>query len=93
MPDKTTPERMALYMEIEGERLKQDEKWGGPTHDDTKGVRDWVTYIVVYLGRAVDRNSRREGNLSISRIALVKVAALCVAALESFDRKIARDGL
>ncbi len=91
MPDKivsTTPERMALYMEIEGERLKQDEKWGGPTHDDTKGVRDWISYIVVYLGKAVDNDSEWGRDLSISRIGLVKVAALCVAALESFDRRM-----
>lgn len=90
MTDRTTPERMALYMEIEGERLKQDEQWGGAVHDDSKGVRDWVTYIVVYLGRAVDRESDWGRNLGISRIALVKVAALCVAALESFDRRMMR---
>ncbi len=93
MPDRTTPERMALYMEIEDERLHQDKKWGGPTHDDTKGVRDWISYIVVYLGKAVSRESRWGQDLSFSRIALVKVAALCVAALESFDRKIKSQGL
>lgn len=93
IPDRTTPERMAIFMEIERERLFQDEKWGGPDHDDAHSVRDWISFIVVYLGRAVGRQSRRGRKLSFSRIALVKVAALCVAALESFDRRIKREGL
>ncbi len=90
---RTTPERMALYMEIERERVYQDQKWGGPEHDDAHGVRDWVSFIVAYLGKAVGRKARWGEKLSFSRIALVKVAALCVAALEAFDRKIASQGL
>ncbi len=82
--------RSLIYAEIERERNRQDEKWGGPKHDDTKGVRDWVSYIVVYLGKAVDNDSKWGRDLSISRIGLVKVAALCVAALESFDREMTR---
>ncbi len=93
MSDTFLMKRTSIYREIERERLSQDEKWGGPEHDDTKGVRDWVTYIVVYLGRAVDRNSEWGRNLTISRIALVKIAALCVAALESFDRKMMAVGI
>lgn len=84
---------LSVLGEIARERVYQDEVWGGPEHDDTHTVRDWVTFIVAYLGKAVNRDSEWARNLSISRIALVKVAALCVAALESFDRKIARDGL
>ncbi len=82
--------RSLIYAEIERERNRQDVKWGGPKHDDTKGVRDWVTYIVAYLGEAVNRDSDWAHNLSFSRIAIVKVAALCVAALESFDREMMR---
>ncbi len=93
MTDKTTPERMAIYMEVERERLVQDEKWGGPEHDDKNGVRDWVTFIVAYLGKAVNRDSDWGRKLSFSRVALVKVAALCVAAVEAFDRRIIREGL
>jgi len=87
---KLMEKRQSIYEEIELERQFQDGKWGGPKWDDTKGVRDWVTYIVVYLGRAVNRDSEWGRNLSLSRIAIVKVAALCVAALESFDREMMR---
>ena len=93
MPDRTTPERMAIFMEIEGERLKQDEQWGGPEHDDQHSVRDWVTFIVAYLGAGVNRDSDWGRKLSISRYALIQVAALTVAAVEAFDRRIVKDGL
>ncbi len=92
MPDQTTPERMAIFMEIERERLYQDEKWGGPEHDDKHGIRDWLSFIVVYLGKGVDRDADWGRRMSISRYALIQVAALCVAAVEAFDRRI-RKGL
>ncbi len=85
--------RSSIYAEIERERIHQDEEWGGPEHDDAHSVRDWVTFIVAYLGKAINCDGEWDLNLSFSRIAIVKVAALCVAALESFDRKIKRDGL
>ncbi len=93
MPDTVAAKRVGIFAEIERERLRQDKKWGGPTHDDTKGVRDWVTCITVYLGKAVGRESEWGVDLSFSRIAIVKVAALCVAALESFDRKMMAVGI
>jgi len=84
-----TVKRSAIYEEIENERRRQDEQWGGPEHDDNNNVRDWVTFIVAYLGKAVNRNSDWGRKLSISRVALIKVAALCVAAVEAFDRRVA----
>ena len=85
--------RSGIYAEIERERKHQDEEWGGPGHDDTHRVRDWVTFVVAYLGKAINRNSGWGRDLSFSRIAIIKVAALCVAAVEAFDRRIAREGL
>ena len=85
--------RSGIYQEIENERHRQDEEWGGPEHDDKHGIRDWLSFIVVYLGQGVNRDSDWGRKLSISRYALIQVAALAVAAVEAFDRRIAKGGL
>ena len=82
-----------ILEEIVAERKHQDEKWGGPEHDDKHGIRDWLSFIVVYLGKGVNRDAEWGRKLSISRYALIQVAALCVAAVEAFDRRIVREGL
>jgi len=79
--------RMDVYEEIEMERIRQDKIWGGPAHDDLHGIRDWVAYIVNYLGQAVNRDAEWGRDLDRVRECLIKVAALCVAAIESADRK------
>ena len=84
--------RTSIYEEIEIERRHQDEKWGGPKHDDKHGIRDWLSFIVVYLGKGVDRDADWGRKMSISRYALIQEAALCVAAVEAFDRRV-RKGL
>jgi hypothetical protein len=80
--------RIDIYAEIEMERHYQDRTWGGPEHDDIHNVRDWVAYIVNYLGKTVNRDASWGRNLEVARRYLIKVAALCVAAIESSDRKI-----
>ena len=34
-----------VYHEVHGERADQDEKWGGPEHDDEHAEADWLDYI------------------------------------------------
>ena len=69
------------------ERERQDEKWGGPAHDDTHSIREWVSYIVAYLGKAVNRESGWGADSVLARKILIKVAALAVAAVESMLRR------
>jgi hypothetical protein len=77
-----------MYIAIEEERLYQDKKWGGPKHDDTHDVRDWVAYIINYLARTVNQDADWGRDIRVARRYFVKVAALCVAAVESIDRKV-----
>lgn len=72
---------MNVYDEIKEEREYQDIKWG-TEFDNKNTLNDWCSYIVNYLGRAVTMFN----NPKDQRLALIKVAALAVAALESFDR-------
>ncbi len=66
--------------EIKAERAAQDAKWGGPDHDDEHSMADFVDFIDDQLRKC------EYGNNTETRKRLVKVAALCVAAIQSFDR-------
>lgn len=82
------------YMEIMAERKRQDEQWGGPSHDDRHTVNDWLSFILKQVAGAMrfwtsskqlrDRELFRSG---VADRAFVKIGALCVAALESIDRR------
>ena len=68
--------------EIAEERARQDAKWGGPAHDDTHTLFEWWGFIKERMvGRAFPGGAQRE------RQDLVEIAALAVAAVESFDRR------
>jgi hypothetical protein len=71
-----------IFNAIIDERHRQDEKWGGPDHDDKHSYGDWIIYLVQHLAKASLAVSRQR-----YRYQLVRIAALAVAAIESFDRK------
>lgn len=77
-----------ILRDIAVERARQDEKWGGPAHDDTHALADWSRWIQdrAQLVRNVDI-----GHAALTRGAtrrqLIEIAALAVAAVESFDRR------
>ena len=83
---------------IEQERKAQDEKWGGPEHDDTHSVWDWICYIHGHaraagsMLRGVPPADEVAASLQHFRYQMVRVAALAVAAIESVDRAIVRMG-
>lgn len=72
---------MTVFDEIQQERGRQDAKWGGPAHDDQHSVPDWFDLI----GERADDPSAGD-----RRTALIKIAALAVAGIESIDRKAQR---
>lgn len=67
---------MTVYDEIRQERERQDRKHGGPAHDDKHTPEEWLRFI-------------RAQESYTYRVRLIRVAALAVAAIESFDRLIA----
>lgn len=81
--------RKSIYNQIDVERDYQDRQWGGTEHDDTHSPRDWASYIVVYLGRAMGKETSWGANLTAVRHFFIQVAALCVAAAEAIDREFA----
>lgn len=69
-----------VYDDVVAERARQDAQWGGPAHDDENIGSDWYDYRQKFERRARTNAARR-------RDALVKLAALAVAQIESLDRK------
>ncbi|MEJ1496364.1 MAG: hypothetical protein RPU13_07720 [Candidatus Sedimenticola sp. (ex Thyasira tokunagai)] len=76
---------MKPILEVLQERQHQDEKWGGPQHDDLHTLHEWNTLI---LGRLIDITKHIKHDRSDDyRQALIEVSALAIAAAESSDRK------
>jgi hypothetical protein len=70
-----------------GERLNQDEQWGGPRHDDEHIYFNWLSFI---------RKQTMKKFLfrpSLFEVTMVKIAALAMAAYESSRRKNPVDGI
>lgn len=76
-----------VFDDIAEERAYQLAKWGGQEHDDSHSIRDWITYLLAYLGRAGSRETDWGRNIPKVRELFIKVAALAVAAVEAIDRR------
>jgi thioesterase domain-containing protein len=70
--------------EVRAERERQDEEWGGPEHDDRHSPLDWHNYLQKQMGRAAEAFEATDRKRW--RTAMLKTAALAVAAVESSDR-------
>jgi hypothetical protein len=69
-----------VIRDVENEREHQEVRWG-VVNDDCNTLGDWLTYITKY---AVLANTTDD--LTTARHRLIQIAALAVAAAESFDR-------
>lgn len=76
--------RHQIFGEINDERNHQDAKWGGPDHDDDHSLNDFVAYITLHAGKAVDVEVHEQ------REQMIKVAALATAVVEKLDRATER---
>lgn len=74
--------------DVVAERIRQDQKWGGPEHDDQKSPNDFVQHIEDYAGWA--RVMAGMGSFDKYRRRMVQVAALAGAAIEASDRAMNR---
>ena len=82
--EPSTEPTMSIYDEIADERAAQDKQWGGPDHDDQHIGADWREYREKFEDRAFF------GYGATRREALIKIAALAVAQIESIDRMASR---
>lgn len=73
--------KQEVYSVIDGERNYQDAKWGGPSHDATKSVAHFLTYMRHYMNRADSAMTSEIGDVEALN-ELRKVVALGVACFE-----------
>lgn len=69
------------------ERKRQDDLWG-KEFDDINTPNDWVAYITRYVSDGAYNGKDNKFDINHFRKRLVQSAALCVAAIESIDRKV-----
>lgn len=67
--------------EVLNERKKQDHLWG-PEHDDKHSTAEFLNFIQEYSSRCEQESCDEE-----ARKRLIQIAALAIAAVESFDRR------
>ena len=83
-------DRSDLMNAIYDKCRQNNEKWGGPNHDDHHTRRDWIAFIVRQLGHAEARcDVIGCGGFNEQMIA---IAALAVQAIESQERIAANVG-
>lgn len=73
-----------VLAEVSRERRNQDAQWGGEAHDDQHSSGDWRFYRAKFERLASSWDM--DGTRTRQRDALVKLAALAVAQIESIDR-------
>jgi len=54
--------------------------------DRSNSQNDWVAHITAYVGRAASKVHRNQRETCLFRSHMVKVAALAMAAIESYDK-------
>ena len=85
---------MSIYDEIKTERDYQDGKWGHKADDELNTPWMWAAYIAKYSTNWMRGTFLPLGKDASDgfRTAMIKVAALAVAAIESLDRQRASVG-
>lgn len=74
---------LAILDDIVLERHRQDERWGGPTHDDGLRVEDWWSILDEFVDRLFDA----DGNVAEDYCErLIKIVAVAVAAAQAHYR-------
>lgn len=72
-----------ILKSIRHRRFEQDAQWGGPQHDDAHSFVDWEIITSNFVYRAF--NSLNQP-IDVRYKALLDIAALCVAQMESLER-------
>ena len=78
------PVNGAGLLMVAAEQERQDDKWGGPGHDDIHTTAEFVQLIEDYAGWARTMSGMRSPEKAERR--LIQVAALAIAAAESSMR-------
>ena len=78
-----------VLSEVASERWRQDQRWGGPAHDDAHSYEEWQDFIdhQVAAANLEILNETDAEAAQMWRRRMVKIAALAIAAVQSSDRR------
>lgn len=86
---------MSVYDDIQAERDRQDQQWGGADHDDLHRIRDWSSMVTKQMDRFNEAavivptsDFTWEQRALLLRERMVKTAALAVACIDAIDRRL-----
>jgi hypothetical protein len=86
---------MSAYDDIQAERDRQDQQWGGADHDDLHRIRDWSSMVTKQMDRFNEAavivptsDFTWEQRALLLRERMVKAAALSVACIDAIDRRL-----
>jgi hypothetical protein len=85
LQDESCTDVLRVLADVMAERRRQDDRWGGPTHDASHHATDWQQFRDRYEGEI--EAAVIEQRPADVRAGLVKVAALAVAQLQAHDRR------
>lgn len=88
--DMRVPEEI-FFTRVREERRHQDDRWGGPLHDDTHDAKDWSRFMQDYLDRVKSNAVHEYQNKERIQRDLIKIAALCLATYGSLERRLPHD--
>lgn len=85
---------MNVYDEIRVEREYQDKRWGHVADDTLNTPWMWVAYIAAYSTKWMVGSflPLHKDVVVAFRVAMVKTAAIAIAAVESLDRQREKNG-
>lgn len=78
--------RIQVYSDVERERRDQELKYS-VDEDDRHTMRDWSAFITYFIAKGLNWVPTARRHPTEARPAMVKVAALAVAAIEAIDRQ------
>lgn len=96
MDAQVNDDQMSIVCEILIERAVQDAQWGGPAHDDRHVSWDWCNFIGhqnVLAKQVALRGQSPEEQPGEWRRRMIKIAALALAAVASYDRVTKEDAV
>lgn len=83
---KHASDRQTILIQLNQRLDDNDQKHGGPEHDDTHSASEWIAFIKQWAAKAMQDYNHSDPQRSY-RDRMLDVASLAIHAIESYDRK------
>lgn len=84
-PEAAFSHRDLIWLRVQGERMRQDRKWGGAEHDAGHSALDWAAILVRLTTEAAEDTNGYQGERAVEKI--IATALAWREALARYDRE------